>query len=140
MPQGHPAPQGQMKQPTFEQFKSAMQPVIDETLPAMQQTRECVSKSTSIEETEKCMKTMSDVAESLRQKTGSHVIPSAKETSGKAPAGFEWNEENKAKILKNMDHSITYSTSMQECLKSSTSNEEMSQCMRGKMPAPAQHP
>ena len=80
-PEGQPAPHAQMQAPSFDQFKSGMQPVIDQSLPAMHQTRDCVSKSNSVEETEKCMKIMTDMAEALRQKTGSHVIPAPKEAS-----------------------------------------------------------
>jgi hypothetical protein len=134
------APEGQGQPPSFDQFRQAMLPVIEQSLPAMQQTRECVAQSDSKEATVECMQKMADMARSLQAKmgapAGAGATPPPANEMVKPPEGFEWNQETKQRMLQEMDRSIQQSVAMQECLQGSKTGEEMGNCMRSKQPAP----
>jgi hypothetical protein len=136
-PEGQVQPQSQP--PTFAEFKQQMQPVIEHSLPAMHKMRECVSKANSKQATEACMQIMAENIQALQKKMGA---PAGAQSQGmppmdKFPEGFEWNDQVKQKMLRNMDRAIVQNTAMQECLQNSNTKEEMGNCMRSKMPAPA---
>jgi hypothetical protein len=128
-----PAPQGQSQQPPdFNAFKQSMQPVIEKSLPAMKETRECVSKAQTQEDVKKCMQAMAKKAQAIKEElAGSSDTPPV---ASKVPDDFKWDPETKKLMLQNMDRSIKMNTSMQECLGKSSTREEMGECMRSKMP------
>lgn len=134
------APQEEkMEGPSFGQFKEKMQPVIEQSLPAMKKTRACISKANSKDDVDKCMKTMAEMAKSMQKQLGMPEGmpkggPSEEEIS-KAKKDFEWDEETKSKMLMHMDRSIKQSDAMQECLGKSKTGEEMNSCMQNKAPA-----
>jgi hypothetical protein len=125
-------PEGQMKTPSFEQYKSTMQPVLQDSLPAIKETRACMNKASSKEEFVKCVKIMEDKARATRNKMG---IPEDKTPTTKVPDDFEWNAKTKESILKDIDRSIQYNSALQECLGKSKTDEEMGNCMGSKAPA-----
>ena len=133
-PEGEaPDPKGQTPAPpSFDQFKQAMLPIIDKSLPAMKETRECVSQADSKEAVEKCMNAMAEKAKEIQKQSGGE----GKEVTSKVPEDFEWTPETKQMMLSNMDRSIKQNTAMQECLSSSGNREEMATCIRAKLPAP----
>jgi hypothetical protein len=131
-------PQAQTQPPTFEEYKKAMQPAVDQSLPIMRETRACLDKATSKEATEQCMITNAEKVIALQQKLGSPAAaePQDPQQLGRFPEGFEWNEDVKKKMLQNMDRAIEFNTAKQECFKTSNTKEEMGECLRNKMPAP----
>jgi hypothetical protein len=137
-PQAQP-PQDQTKPITFEEYKKAMQPAIDQSLPIMRETRACLDRAATKEAAEQCMVTNAEKVISLQQKLGGSAAaePQDPKEMGKFPEGFEWNEEVKTKILQNMDRAIEFNTAKQECLQGSATKEAMGECMRSMMPAPA---
>ena len=126
------APEAQVQGPTFDQFKQSMQPIMEKSLPAMQETRQCINKANSKEDVEKCMNTMAERVKEIQKQAGGQE----KAVTSKAPDDFKWNPETKEMMLKNMDRSIKQNTAMLECLGKSGNREEMGSCMRSKLPAP----
>ncbi len=137
-PQGQPlqeqmpaAPKGQMPTPPpFDEFKKTMSPMVEKTLPAMKETRECVSKAESKEAVEKCVNAMAQKAQEIQKQAGKPGTAVAR----KMPADFEWTPERKQMMLKQMDLSITRNSAMHECLGQSNTREEMDTCMRSEVP------
>lgn len=129
--------QTQPQPPTFEEYKQAMQPAIEQSLPIMRETRDCLEKADTKEATEQCMVTNAEKVISLQQKLGAPTTeaPQDPQEMGKLPEDFEWNDEVKKKLLENMDRAIEFNTIKQECLGGSDTKEEMGTCMRSKMPA-----
>ena len=133
-----PAQGTQTQAPSFEEYKKVMQPAVEESLPIMRETRACLDKATTKEATEQCMITNAEKVIALQQKLGAptSAAPQDPHELGKFPAGIEWNEELKQKMLQNMDRAIVFNEAKQECLKSSNTKEQMAECLRDKMPAP----
>lgn len=129
------APQGM---PNFDQFKSKMQPVIDQTLPLMQEAKDCVTKAGSTEDVEVCMQKMLDARIAVQQQLGMPAPPDTGMDMTKAPEGFEWNEDSKNKMIQRFDMAIQQTSAMSECLSSSSSGQEMGDCIKQKTPAPGQ--
>jgi hypothetical protein len=130
----------QAQQPlSFEEYKKAMQPAIEESLPVMRATRACLDEAATKEASEQCMITNAEKVIALQKKLGSPAAaePQDPQEMGKFPEGFAWNEDVKKKMLQNMDRAIEFNTIKQECLTSSNTKEEMGECMRSKMPAPS---
>lgn len=121
--------------PPFEQIKENMLKVFQHSLPAMKQTKDCVSKAGSTADVEGCMKAMADSAKAIQEQMGmpGGPPPDAPDMT-KAPADFVWNDETKAQMLQQIDFSIQQGESMQECLQSGTTAEEVSSCMQSKRP------
>ncbi len=136
-PQPQPQQQPQTKSPSFEEYKKAMLPALEESLPVMHQTRECVNKATSKEETEQCMITNAEKVVAFQKKLGvpTGEAPLDPQKLGRFPEGFEWKEEVNQKMLQNMDQAIQFNTVKQECLQTSGTIEEMKACMGAKWPA-----
>jgi hypothetical protein len=130
-------PEAQTQMPTFDEYKQAMQPAVDESLPIMRDTRTCLDKASNKEAAEQCMITNAEKVIALQQKLGGSAAaaPQDPQKMGKFPDGFEWNDEVKQKLLQNMDRAIEFNTAKQACLKVSNTKEEMGDCMRSKMPA-----
>lgn len=125
-------PEEQMKAPSFEQYKSTMQPVLQDSLPAIKETRACVNKASSKEEFVKCVKIMEGKARATRKKMG---VTEDKTPTTELPDDFEWNAQTKESMLKDIDRSIQYNSALQECLGKSNTGEEMGNCMSSKAPA-----
>ena len=121
---------------SFEQYKKSMQPIVEQSLPLMRETRECVSKATTQEATEECMLTNTKKVFAMQEKMGGPTAQTQQDPVklSKFPEGFEWNLEANQKILHNMDNAIQRNTIALECMSVSNSREEMANCMRSKMP------
>jgi hypothetical protein len=140
-PEGQPQSQ-QQPQPkalSFEEYKKAMLPALEESLPVMHQTRECVSKAASKEATEQCMITNAEQVVAFQKKLGAPTgeTPLDPQKLGRFPQGFEWNEDVNKSMLQKMDQAIQFNTVKQECLQTSATTEEMKACMGSKWPAPS---
>lgn len=119
----------------FEMSKARMQPIMAESLPAMNKTLDCMKQADDQAAYEKCAEIMSELDKKMRNKMGMpENHPGTQEAKEKDPKSLEWNAENKQKMLKFLEHSIAVGTAMNDCFTKSTKVEEMQQCMQAKQP------
>ncbi len=124
MPRG---PQGQMDQAEIlKQMQQHMLPVLEESLPNMREMRACVAASNNKEDLTKCAEMMRAFQRQMMP-PGSQMPPPNPEAE---QPDIEWSPEIKQQILAGIDQSITQTAAMKGCLESSSSPEQMNQCMR----------
>ena len=140
-PEGQPQPQQPPQPPSFEQYKASMQPILEQSLPLIRETRECVSKADSKEATEECMLTNTKKVLAMQEKMGGPMAHTQQDPVklSKFPEDFEWKPEVNQKILQNLDNAIQRNSAALDCLSGSNTREEMAACMRSKMPQPVPH-
>lgn len=117
--------------PSFDRFKEVMTPKVEQALPALQSSHECIKKAESKEDVEACMNAMAQEIQKQSGKEGQAPVQ-------KAPDSFKWTPEAKHALLARMEQTIKQNTAMLECLKASNTKEEMDGCMRAKLPMPQQ--
>jgi hypothetical protein len=131
-----PAPQMDSKL-FFEEAKKMMQPMVQETLPAMRQTRACMENADDQAAFEKCAEIMIEVEKKMRAQAapGAHM-PQGRGSMAPDPKDVKWNETTKARTLKSLDRSIAMGDAMNECLNQSASMEQYQQCVEAKKSKP----
>ena len=121
-------PPGQQidQQAYYEQMKQAMLPMMDKSLPAMQETRGCVERSGNSAELNGCMeKAMAFQAEMLKMMG---APPEATAAMPETPQ-LEWSESLRAEILGDLDQSIESTVATRKCLTASATPDAMQACM-----------
>lgn len=127
----------------LEQMKQSMLPMIEQSLPEMENTRQCVQASSNTADLKKCAEIMQEFQQKMmagmapppgvgRPPSGGH--PGADAGSGapqpqQAP-DIEWSQKKKDEILQGLDMSIKQASAMAGCLQSSTTPEQMDSCMQ----------
>jgi len=131
-----PAPQMDSKL-FFEEAKKMMRPMMEESLPAMRQTRACMENADDQATFEKCAAIMVEVEKKVRAQMG----PGARMPKGQGPVptdpkDVKWNKITKARTLKSLDRSIAMGDAMNDCMNQSTSMEQYQQCVQAKQSKP----
>ncbi|MES9939658.1 MAG: hypothetical protein ABW104_07320 [Candidatus Thiodiazotropha sp. 6PLUC2] len=117
----------------FEQSKQTMLPMIDESLPAMEETKACLGKAGDQAAFTKCVEIMVALEKEMQAKMGRSVgMPTKPQTQ--ASKKVEFNEKNKSNMLKYLDQSILMGNAMKKCFSSSESAEQMQNCMTAAKP------
>jgi hypothetical protein len=131
-------PAGQMdQQQMFNQSKTMMLSMTQETLPVMQESYACLKAANDQAAFEKCAQIMMELNKKMMARMGpTHGAPEGQAPQMRDPSEIEWNEETKANMLKHLDRSILVGTAMQDCLKQSNDPQQMKQCMDSKKPTP----
>lgn len=115
----------------FEQSKAKMQPMMEESLPAMKETLTCMQKAEDQAAYETCAELMAALDKKMRAKMGMPAnMPEKSQSAMKDPKGLEWNEENKQKMLMFLERSIAVGTAMNDCFNKSTTMDQMQQCIQ----------
>ena len=123
--QGQPP---QMDQKMFEQIKQSMLPMIQKSLPAMEDTRACVQATGNSEQLQQCAQKMVEFSRQMMIMAGTPAdkIPEPPPEAMQ----MEWSEEIKGKILADIDQAIVRTRATKGCLESSADNQQMSACMQ----------
>ena len=115
----------------FEMSKARMQPMMEESLPAMRKTLACMKQAEDQAAYEKCAEIMSALDQKMREKMGMPENPAgAAQAHKQDPKSLEWTAENKQKMLQFLERSIEVGTAMNDCFTKSTTVEQMQQCMK----------
>ncbi|MEJ2620412.1 MAG: hypothetical protein P8163_09160 [Candidatus Thiodiazotropha sp.] len=123
---------GQMDpQQHFDQSKQAMLPVIDKSIPAMQETKTCLNQAKDQAAFQKCVDIMIALEQEMRAKMGRGGAQQAQSQPAKK---IEFNEQNKQNMLKFLDQSILVGEALKKCFNSSQSPDQMSSCMEAAKP------
>lgn len=124
-----PAPQMDSKL-FFEEAKKVMQPMVQESLPAMRQTRACMENADDQATFEKCAEIMVEMEKKMRAQAGSGAhMPQGRGSTTPDPKDVKWNKMTKARTLKSLDRSIAMGDAMNDCLNKSASMEQYQQCL-----------
>jgi hypothetical protein len=124
-----PAPQMDSKL-FFEEAKKMMQPMVQESLPAMRKTRACMEGADDQTAFEKCAEIMIEMEKKMRAQMPS--MPQGRGPVTTDPKDVKWNKVTKARTLKSLDRSIAMGDAMSDCLNNSTSMEQYQQCVEAK--------
>lgn len=133
------APQGQMtEQEFFNRMKQQMLPIMTDSIPAMQKTKECVSASQNSEELNACAAIMTAFQAKVEGNARKPANVPGHKAAPPAPPKLEWSPELKQRILTDISTSIKNTSTGKSCLEKSNSNQEMSSCMTAAGIAPPQ--
>jgi hypothetical protein len=120
---------GQMDpQQDFDQSKKAMLPVIDKSIPAMQETKTCLNQAKDQAAFQKCVDIMISLEQEMRAKMGRG---GAQQQPAKK---IEFNEQNRQNMQKFLDQSILVGQALKKCFNSSQSPDQMASCMEAAQP------
>ncbi|MET0065154.1 MAG: hypothetical protein ABW076_02300 [Candidatus Thiodiazotropha sp.] len=130
-----PAPAGGQPidpQQRFEMSKKLMLPVIEKSLPALEETQQCLQQAGDAGSFQKCVAIMNDLEKQMRQELGSAqgTPPGAPAQEQPAPKPIEYNEQNKSNMLKFLSQSIAAGQAMKQCFSTSATGEQMDSCMK----------
>ena len=131
-----PPPGEQMDpQQFFEQSKRTMLPMMEKSLPAMQETKACLGKAEDEAAFKKCVAIMTDLEKEMQAKMGPVPgMPGGQPPQMKEPKEIEFNAENKKNMLMFLDRSIAVGSALQKCFSSSDTVEQMRSCMQAAKP------
>jgi hypothetical protein len=115
----------------FEQSKKAMLPVIDQSIPAMQETKTCLDQAKDQAGFQKCVDIMISLEQEMQAKMGRG---GGANTQTKTPQKIEFNEQNRQNMQKFLDQSILVGQALKKCFNSSQSPDQMSSCMEAANP------
>ncbi|MCG8015465.1 MAG: hypothetical protein JAY97_04565 [Candidatus Thiodiazotropha sp. 'RUGA'] len=126
---------GQMDpQQHFAQSKKAMLPLIEKSIPAMQETKSCLNQAKDQAAFQQCVEIMIAVEKEMQAKMGRGPMPGADKAQSQPPKKIEFNEQNKQNMLKFLDQSILVGQSLKNCFTSSQSPDQMQSCMQAAKP------
>ncbi|MCU7921849.1 MAG: hypothetical protein KZQ88_04050 [Candidatus Thiodiazotropha sp. (ex Dulcina madagascariensis)] len=130
-----PPPGGNVDpQQFFEESKQKMLPMMEKSLPAMQQTKACLEKAEDQAAFEKCTEIMTAMEKEIREKMGPMPgMPEGQATS-KGPKDIVFNAEVKKGMMQFLDRSIMIGSAMKKCFSESASMEQMQHCMQASKP------
>lgn len=121
----------------FEQTKTMMLGMMDETLPAMREAQGCLKGADDQGAFEECAEIMVELDKKMRARMGPVTGMGEQQAPPmKDPSEVEWNAETKKNTLMFLERSIAIGGAMQDCLKQSGTMEQMQQCMQAKQPQP----
>ena len=115
----------------FEQSKKAMLPVIDKSIPAMQETKSCLNQAKDQAAFQKCVDIMVALEQEMQAKMGRG---GAAKAQSQQPKKIEFNEQNRQNMQKFLDQSILVGQALKKCFNSSQSPDQMSSCMKAAQP------
>ena len=127
---------GQMNpQQHFDQSKQAMLPLIEKSIPAMQETKSCLNQAKDQAAFQKCVEIMLALEQEMQAKMGrGDAMQGADKAQSQPPKMIEFNEQNKQNMLKFLDQSILVGQSLKNCFNSSQSPDQMQSCMQAAKP------
>jgi hypothetical protein len=122
----------------LERMKQSMLPMMEQSLPEMEKTRQCVQASGNSAELKRCAEIMQAFQEKMMEQMGPPPGargPGAGHPGAGAPPpqkvpDIEWSEKKKEEILQGLDMSIKQASAMKGCLQSSGTPEQMDSCMQ----------
>ena len=120
------APQGQMdERQMFEHFKSMMLPLMDKSLPVMQQIKACIERSQNAQDLDSCLDIMMDFQKEMAASMagGGAQVPIPEKPQ------LQWSPELKSEMLADISKSIQETSATKACLESSATGREMDACM-----------
>ncbi|MES9969841.1 MAG: hypothetical protein ABW092_07375 [Candidatus Thiodiazotropha sp.] len=127
------------QQQFFEQSKQKMLPMMEKSIPAMQETKRCLQKADDQASFEKCAEIMTAMEKEIKERMGPVPgMPENKQHSTKKPQDIKFTPEIKQNMLKFLERSITVGSAMQKCFKQSAKVEQMQSCMQAARPKPKQ--
>ncbi len=115
-------------QQQFEMSKKMMLPAIEKSLPALQETKQCLGTASDAESFQKCIAIMTDLEKQMRAEIGG--APNTPDQQHPAAKPIEYTEQNKSNMLKFIDQSIIVGQAMKQCFNTSTTGEQMDTCMK----------
>lgn len=122
----------------LEQMKQSMLPMIEQSLPEMDKTRQCVQASGNTAELKKCAEIMQEFQQrmmsAMTPPPGAGGPPGGGHPGADAPPpqapDVEWSEKKRDEIVQGLKMSIKQASAMAACLKSSATPEQMDSCMQ----------
>ena len=123
--QGQPP---QMEQQAFEQIKKNMLPMLQQALPAMQETLACVQATGNSADLQQCAQQMVEFSRQMAIMSG---VPA--DQVPEPPPGamqMEWSEQLKGQIVTDISQSIERAKATLSCLESSSESQQMGACMQ----------
>ncbi|MCB1751176.1 MAG: hypothetical protein KDI74_05575 [Gammaproteobacteria bacterium] len=127
----------------LEQMKQSMLPMMEQSLPEMEKTRQCVQASKNSADLNECAENMRAFQQKMM--AGMKPPPGARPPAGEGQPGapgagkamppppkpqeIEWSEKKRDEIVQGLDISIKQATAMKGCLQSSNTPEQMDSCM-----------
>ena len=119
----------------FELSKSTMLPMMEKSLPAMEETRECLGEAEDETAFKKCVAIMTALEQEMQAKMGPVPgMPGMPPVQSKEPQEIEFNAENKNNMLRFLDRSIVLGAALQKCFSSSDTVDQMQSCMQAEKP------
>jgi hypothetical protein len=127
------------QQQFFEQSKQKMLPMMEKSIPAMQETKRCLETADDQASFEACAAIMTAMEKEIKERLGPVPgMPEGKQPSTKRPEDIKFTPETKQNMLKFLERSIMIGTAMQKCFTQSSKVEQMQQCMQAARPTPKQ--
>jgi hypothetical protein len=122
--------QAQMDQ-IFKMAKSRMLPMLEQSVPAMERTRNCLQAAESKDDFIECTTIMRDLQQKMMQNLAPQGAPHQKRPPKEEfdASKIEWNAETKAQMLTDITQSVEQGKATKGCLESSNSASEMESCM-----------
>jgi hypothetical protein len=115
----------------FQQSKQRMLPIIEKSLPAMQETKACLNKAEDQGAFQKCVEIMTTLDKEMRTNMGSAPgMNGSAQPAAKEPQKIEFNEQNKTNMLRFLERSILIGSAMKKCFSASEMPEQMQTCMQ----------
>jgi hypothetical protein len=111
----------------LEQMKQSMLPMMEKSLPEMENTRQCVQASGNSADLKKCAEIMQNFQKKMMVEMGA---PADAVPPPQQEADIEWSQKVKDEILQGLETSIQQASAMTGCLQSSSTPEQMDSCMQ----------
>lgn len=128
------APGGQMdRSKLLEQMKQSMLPMMEQSLPELERTRECVRASGNSAQLKECAAIMEAFQKRMMAKMG---MPKGGAHQGEGQSAppqqpeIEWSPEVQKRVLQGLEMSIKQTSAMKGCLQSSQTPDQMDACMK----------
>ncbi|MCU7904795.1 MAG: hypothetical protein KZQ76_02875 [Candidatus Thiodiazotropha sp. (ex Epidulcina cf. delphinae)] len=129
-------PRGEMDpQQFFEASKKSMLPMMEKSLPALQQTRACLEKAGDQAAFDKCAEIMTAMEKAIREKMEPMPgLPEGQAAPTGGPVDIEFNIKTKKSMMQFLDRSIMIGSAMKQCFSESDTMEQMQNCMQASRP------
>ncbi|MCB1759223.1 MAG: hypothetical protein KDI68_05500 [Gammaproteobacteria bacterium] len=128
------APGGQVdRAKMLEQMKQSMLPMMEQSLPELERTRECVRASSDSAQLKECAAIMEAFQKRMMAQMGMPQGGAHQGAGKSAPPqqpDIEWSPEVQKQVLQGLDMSIKQTSAMKGCLQSSQTPEQMDACMK----------
>ena len=123
-------PGGQMdQQQYFEQMKQMMLPMIEKSIPVMEEARRCVESSGNSDQLNKCVTMMADFQKEMMAMMGAPAQGQKGAPPEPEVPQLEWSESLQAEIIRDLGESLKGTLTTRKCLTSSASPKAMEACM-----------
>jgi len=116
----------------IEQMKKMMLPMMEKSIPAMEKTHSCIRASGNTVDLRAC----AEIMRSLQKEMAAMMGRPAASPHGPGPMDkafdVEWSQELKTELLAGIDQSIKATKVAKVCIESSSSGDDMQNCMEQK--------